>query len=111
MELAAAAQAAGGQVSTASGFMEIAFPPPPSRAAAAPAPPATLPQPAPQASTTPVLARTPTRDLARMGTTLARASSGSAAGGADGGAVDSVLRQMRLENEQLGLVDGLDPLF
>jgi hypothetical protein len=94
--------------------MEIAFPAPPSvpAAAAAPAGPAPLARtPAPPAAPgPPALARSPARDLARMGTTLARAPA-AASGGGDGGAVDSVLRQMRLENEHLGLVDGIDPLF
>jgi len=48
------------------------------------------------------------------GATLARAASGSSSssGGSSGDAVVSaVLRAMREENEHLGILDGIDPLY
>lgn len=43
---------------------------------------------------------------------IGRASGTVATGGPAGedGSVDSVLRALRLENEHLGLLDGMDPL-
>jgi hypothetical protein len=102
-ELAAAAQAAGAEVRSGPDFMEISFPPPPgaapatvARTAAGPA----LPPPA----TAPRTLGTPSA--------LARSTSGGGSGGsASDSVVDAVLKALREENEHLGVIDGIDPLF
>jgi hypothetical protein len=118
-DLAAAAAAAGAEIQTGGDFLEISFPPP-----------AGIPQPSTaSAPTGPAIARMPTaaeaagiyRDSAAAprqlggGSTLARATyggSGSSGGGSSGDAVVSaVLRAMREENEHLGILDGIDPLY
>ena len=92
--------------------MEISFPPP------AGATPATVAQPAPAASPA-AIARTPTppagsgpRSLGG-GSVLARATGGGSGGDLSltDNVVDAVLRAMREENEHLGIIDGIDPLF
>jgi hypothetical protein len=75
----------------------------------------------------PAIARTPTaseatglyREAAAAprqlggGATLARAASGSSSSGGSSGdaVVSAVLRAMREENEHLGILDGIDPLY
>ena len=47
-------------------------------------------------------------------TSIARATTGSSSAGggsATDSVVDAVLRAMREENEHLGILDGIDPLF
>jgi len=107
-DLTAAAQAAGADVRSGPGFMEISFPPP---AGAAPATVAR--QPAGPSPSAPPPAN-PARSLGG-GAVLARAVSGGA-GGSPGSSstddvVNAVLRAMREENEHLGILDGIDPLF
>jgi hypothetical protein len=116
-DLAAAAAAAGAEIQTGGDFMEISFPPP-----------AGIPAPSAAMSPTPAgVARTPAtaepgifRDSAAAprqlggGATLARAAVGSSSGGggsAGDHVVDAVLRAMREENEHLGILDGIDPLY
>ena len=118
-DLAAAAAAAGAEIQTGGDFLEISFPPP-----------AGVSQPSTSMSPTgPAIARTPTaseatglyRESAAAprqlggGATLARATSGSSSsssGGSSGDAVvGAVLRAMREENEHLGILDGIDPLY
>jgi hypothetical protein len=111
-DLAAAAQAAGGAVSSGQDFLEISFPPPagaPNRGIArAPAPAASASPPA--------IARTPAnppRALGGGGAVLARATGGGSGGDLSltDNVVEAVLRAMREENEHLGILDGIDPLF
>jgi hypothetical protein len=118
-DLAAAAAAAGAEIQTGGDFLEISFPPP-----------AGVTQPSTSMSPTgPAIARMPTaseatglyRESATAprqlggGATLARAASGSSSsssGGSSGDAVvGAVLRAMREENEHLGILDGIDPLY
>jgi hypothetical protein len=118
-DLAAAAAAAGAEIQTGGDFLEISFPPP-----------AGVTQPSTSMSPTgPAIARMPTaseatglyRESAAAprqlggGATLARAassSSSSSSGGSSGDAVvGAVLRAMREENEHLGILDGIDPLY
>jgi hypothetical protein len=118
-DLAAAAAAAGAEIQTGGDFLEISFPPP-----------AGVTQPSTSMSPTgPAIARMPTASEATGlyrqsaaaprqlggGATLARAASGSSSsssGGSSGDAVvGAVLRAMREENEHLGILDGIDPLY
>ena len=119
-DLAAAAAAAGAEIQTGGDFLEISFPPP-----------AGVSQPSTSMSPTgPAIARMPTASeatglyresaaAARQlggGATLARAASGSSSSSSSGGSsgdavVGAVLRAMREENEHLGILDGIDPLY
>ena len=119
-DLAAAAAAAGAEIQTGGDFLEISFPPP-----------AGVTQPSTSMSPTgPAIARMPTaseatglyRESAAAprqlggGATLARAASGSSSSSSSGGSsgdavVGAVLRAMREENEHLGILDGIDPLY
>jgi hypothetical protein len=119
-DLAAAAAAAGAEIQTGGDFLEISFPPP-----------AGVTQPSTSMSPTgPAIARMPTaseatglyRESAAAprqlggGATLARAVSGSSGSSSSGGSsgdavVGAVLRAMREENEHLGILDGIDPLY
>jgi hypothetical protein len=110
-ELAAAAQALGADVSSGPDFMEISFPPP---AGVSPATVARTPARAPSGPTpAPAVAREAAgpRSLSG-GSVLARSTGGS---GGDlsmtESVVEAVLRAMREENEHLGIIDGIDPLF
>jgi hypothetical protein len=110
-DLAAAAQAAGADVHSGPDFMEISFPPP---AGAAPATIARSPTATPQSAGHPA-ANAP-RPPSAGGAVLARATvdggSGSSSGGSAGDSVvEAVLRALREENEHLGVIDGIDPLF
>jgi hypothetical protein len=107
-ELAAAAQAAGADVRSGPDFMEISFPPP------AGATPATVARTT--AGTAPAsLAPSQGPRSLGGGAVLARAAhdaSFSASGSSNtDGVVEAVLRAMREENEHLGILDGIDPLF
>jgi len=119
-DLAAAAAAAGAEIQTGGDFLEISFPPP-----------AGVPQtPTSMSPTGPAIARMPTASEAtglyresaaaprRLGggSTLARATSSSSSSSSSGGSagdavVGAVLRAMREENEHLGILDGIDPLY
>jgi hypothetical protein len=106
-ELAAAAQAAGAEVRSGADFMEISFPPPPGAAPATVARTAAGPA-LPPAAAAPRTLGTPSA--------LSRAVSGGGSGGGSGGSatdsvVDAVLKALREENEHLGVIDGIDPLF
>jgi hypothetical protein len=112
-DLAAAAAAAGADVSSGADFMEISFPPP-AGAGAVSGPPAQIAR----TPAGPQIAREPAnapRPLGRPGgaAVAARAVAGSSggSGGAQDSVVSAVLRAMREENEHLGILDGIDPLF
>jgi hypothetical protein len=105
-ELAAAAQAAGANVSSGPDFMEISFPPP---AGASPATVArTAAGPAPAA-----VAREAAGPRALGGGAVLARSTGGGGGelSMTDSVVEAVLRAMREENEHLGIIDGIDPLF
>ena len=103
-ELAAAAQAAGAEVRSGPDFMEISFPPPPGAA------PATIARTGRAAPALPPAATAP-RTLGNP-SALARSTSGGGSGGsATDSVVDAVLKALREENEHLGIIDGIDPLF
>jgi hypothetical protein len=93
-------------------FMEISFPPP---AGAAPAAIARTPAPAPPAQGPGHPPANAPRPLGGAGGALiARAvGGGGASGGGSAGdsVVSAVLRALREENEHLGVLDGIDPLF
>ena len=115
-DLAAAAAAAGAEMQTGGDFLEIRSHPRP----ASPSRPAPWRPPV-------NIARTPAtaepgifRDSAAAprqlggGSPLARAtygSSGSSGGSSGDAVVSAVLRAMREENEHLGILDGIDPLY
>jgi hypothetical protein len=102
-ELAAAAQAAGAEVRSGPDFMEISFPPPPGAA------PATIAR-TPSGPALPAGATAP-RTLGNA-SALARSTGGGGSGGsATDSVVDAVLKALREENEHLGIIDGIDPLF
>jgi hypothetical protein len=102
-ELAAAAQAAGAEVRSGPDFMEISFPPPPGAA------PATIARTA-SGPALPAAASAP-RTLGNA-SALARSTGGGGSGGsATDSVVDAVLKALREENEHLGIIDGIDPLF
>jgi hypothetical protein len=102
-DLAAAAQAAGAEVRSGPDFMEISFPPPPGAA------PATVARTADGPALPP--AATAPRTLGNA-STLARATgAGGSGGAATDSVVDAVLKALREENEHLGIIDGIDPLF
>jgi hypothetical protein len=110
-DLATVAQQAGADVRSGPGFMEISFPPPPTATGATLA----------RATTRQGVARA--TDLGAQAHDFASGATHGAAGGhghgssGGGGAsdadgvVDAVLRQLRLDNEHLGLLDGFNPLF
>jgi hypothetical protein len=105
-DVEAAARAVGADVRSTAGRVEIAFPPP----AGASEPVGAAPVVARAAATSPPMpTNRPTR---AMPTVVGRASGTTATPAAAGQdeSVDSVLRALRLENEHLGLLDGMDPL-
>ena len=105
-ELAAAAQAVGGDVRSGADFMEISFPAP---AGAAPATVARTPAAAPAPTGLPPA--TAPRSLGG-GAALARATSGGSSGNSSkDSVVGAVLRALREENEHIGILDGIDPLI
>ena len=108
---------------TGADFMEISVPPPAGVSPAAPPRPSSTqavsgPMPTPP-SAPPAIARTPApagpgaRPLGGGGAMIARAPSGGggSGGSANDAVVEAVLRAMREENEHLGILDGIDPLF
>jgi hypothetical protein len=116
-DLAAAAHALGAEVSAGPDFMEISFPPPSGAASAAvtrpPAeavatvartPAASGPAALPPAATAP-------RTLGNASTLARQTSGGGSGGSATDSVVDAVLKALREENEHLGIIDGIDPLF
>jgi hypothetical protein len=118
-DLAIAAAAAGADIRSGPDFMEISFPPPagvPAAAVARTPAAAAAPQPAP-AQHAFALDRMPAGSPRSLGgpagggalARAARGSSGSSSSSA--GLVDAVLRALREENEHLGILDGIDPLF
>jgi hypothetical protein len=95
-------------VQTGADFMEISFPPP---AGVPPAAIARTPAPAPGAGHPPANAP---RSLGGAGGVIARATlgaSGASGGGSNDSVIAAVLRAMREENEHLGILDGIDPLY
>ena len=123
-DLAAAAAAVGAEIHTGGDFLEISFPPPEGAAPPPPSPLAAGPSiartpagPAPTAPQAPQAIYREAAPAARElggGHTLARAASGShssSGGSATDAVVDAVLRAMREENEHLGILDGIDPLY
>jgi hypothetical protein len=110
------AEQVGADVHSGPGYMEINFPPPPGRGSGTLARSATSTSRAPA----PLVAR----DMSSLASNLAESiggaaasnghggSGGSGGGGKDGdGVVDAVLRQMRLDNEHMGQLDGFQPFF
>jgi hypothetical protein len=125
-DLAAAARAVGAEVSSGPDFVEISFPTPagsahPSSPPAAHASPPSGAAPASVART--AAPGSPSSAPAHAAANAPRALGGGAVlaratGGGSGGdlsltdnVVEAVLRAMREENEHLGIIDGIDPLF
>ena len=94
--------------------MEISFPPPAGRRAASTGPPgraraAPAQVSAPHAGERSAHARRPPAAPRSRGSTTGGSSGGS--GGATTASSRRVLRALREENEHLGILDGIDPLF
>jgi hypothetical protein len=122
-DLAAAARAVGAEVSSGPDFMEISFPSPPGAAHASvartPAPAAPV-APAPWSASAHPAANAPRAlgggaAIARTASSvsIARSTTGGSSSGRSAGdsVVAAVLRALREENEHLGSLDGIDPLF
>jgi hypothetical protein len=113
-ELAAAAQAAGAEVRSGPDFMEISFPPPPGAAPATVARTAAasgaVTRPLAEAAALPPAATAP-RTLGTPSALARSTGAGGSGGSANDSVVDAVLKALREENEHLGIIDGIDPLF